>query len=123
MPRQRGKLLSDDKCYNLEDWEMLDDESTIDLVKTLTEDTASMTSCGSTTFATDVSIPSARCIVSDSESVSVASQATVTTNPSRSTAPKESPPTALQETLEAITRATIGLKATKADGAEVPVSL
>jgi hypothetical protein len=59
------------------------------------------------------------------ESISDASQATIIMSPKEANAPSSHNPAvaADKQTLEEITKATIGLKAVKADDAEVPVYL
>jgi hypothetical protein len=126
MPRKpKGSKL---KSPDLYDWEGLEDESTCCLEST--EETASLTSCDarSDSFqyasSVDTTAGELQSIGNDSDSISIASAATLNTSTSKLTAAvKEEEYTASQNTLEAITKATIGLKAVKADDAEVPTYL
>lgn len=126
MPRKpKGSKL---KSPDLYDWEGLEDESTCCLEST--EETASLTSCDSRSdsfqyaSSVDTTAGELQSIGNDSDSISIASAATLNTSTSKLTAAvKEEEYTASQNTLEAITKATIGLKAVKADDAEVPTYL
>jgi len=119
MPRKPATKRSDKKVVvEMPDWSGLDDESTILLGCSDTSETATMTSYLPGEADNDLSSLSS--IDSESTgSLSQASQATVKTVNS-SGVPLAS---ASRETLEQITKATIGLKAVKADDAKVPVYL
>jgi hypothetical protein len=122
LSRQRVRKQSA-KEYNLLDWENLEDESTCCLQST--DDTASLSSYDSQSYVDLSAVATLGSRSVNSQSTSDCSQATIVTAPS--TTPAEStaqtPNLADKETLEEITKATIGLKAVKADDAEVPVYL
>jgi hypothetical protein len=119
LPRQPGKAKLEKQL--LSDWDGVDDESTCCLLATdgrSTDDTASLTSAGDESFASLATLHSQDSWSDASDSISQASAATVITS-----AYEAKPTLASRDTLKAITKATIGLKAVKADDAEVPVYL
>lgn len=103
------------------DWEDLDDESTYESA----EETASLTSCLSEDFSIGASAATNDSVSAESGFISDASQATIVTKPTQPTVQTTLNPTVVadKQTFEAITKATVGLKAVKADDAEVPVYL
>jgi hypothetical protein len=125
MPRRRHKLDEKGNSKTLFDWEGLEDKSTCCLEST--DETASLTSCEEScedaSFADLDSV-----LTADSVSTgytSIASMETIVTSATAQTKTTVDTyaTTASRPTLEAITKAMIGLKAVKADDAEVPVYL